>query len=32
LCHGRYDIEKIRAFDKFAHTMHVESTVALTRK
>jgi len=32
LCDGGYEIEKIRAFDQFAHTMHVESTVALTRK
>jgi len=32
LCDGGYEIEKIRAFDQFAHTMHVETTVALTRK
>jgi len=32
LCGGGYEIEKIRAFDQFAHTMHVETTVALTRK
>ena len=32
LCDGGYEIEKIRAFDQFAHTMHVETTVALNRK
>lgn len=31
LCDGGYEIEKIRAFDQFAHTMHVETTVALKR-
>ncbi len=32
LCDGGYAIEKIRAFDQFAHTMHVESAVLLSRK
>ena len=31
LCDGGYEVEKIRAFDQFAHTMHVETTVALKR-
>jgi len=32
LCDGGYEIEKVRAFDQFAHTMHVESAVLLSRK
>lgn len=31
LCEGGYEIEKVRAFDQFAHTMHVETVVALQR-
>ncbi len=32
LCDGGYEIEKVRAFDQFAHTMHVECAVKLQRK
>lgn len=32
LCDGGYNLEKVRAFDQFAHTMHVESAVLLSRK
>ncbi len=32
LCDGGYEIKKVRAFDQFAHTMHVECTVKLQRK
>lgn len=32
LCDGGYEIKKVRAFDQFAHTMHVESIVKLQRK
>lgn len=32
LCDGGYQIEKVRAFDQFAHTMHVECAVKLVRK
>ena len=32
LCDGGYEIKKIRAFDQFAHTMHVECVVKLQRK
>ena len=32
LCDGGYQLEKVRAFDQFAHTMHVESAVLLSRK
>lgn len=32
LCDGGYELKKVRAFDQFAHTMHVESTVLLERK
>ncbi|MBQ6812511.1 MAG: 23S rRNA (uracil(1939)-C(5))-methyltransferase RlmD, partial [Agathobacter sp.] len=31
LCDGGYEIEKIRAFDQFAHTMHVEVVTYLQR-
>ena len=32
LCDGGYEMQKVRAFDQFAHTMHVETVVCLTRK
>lgn len=32
LCDGRYEIEKVRAFDQFAHTMHVETAVLLSKQ
>lgn len=32
LCDGGYEIEKVRAFDQFAHTTHVECAVKLQRK
>lgn len=32
LCDGGYTVEKVRAFDQFAHTMHVETVAKLTRK
>ena len=31
LCEGGYTVEKVRAFDQFAHTMHVETVAKLTR-
>ena len=31
LCDGGYDIKKVRAFDQFGHTTHVETVVALQR-
>ena len=31
LCDGGYEIKKVRAFDQFAHTMHVETVVMLSR-
>ncbi len=31
LCDGGYEIQKVRAFDQFAHTVHVETVVALQR-
>jgi len=30
LCDGGYEIKKVRAFDQFAHTMHVETVVLLS--
>jgi 23S rRNA (uracil1939-C5)-methyltransferase len=32
LCDGGYEMVKVRAFDQFAHTMHVETVVLLSRK
>ena len=32
LCDGGYELKKVRAFDQFAHTMHVETCVLLQRK
>jgi 23S rRNA (uracil1939-C5)-methyltransferase len=32
LCDGGYEMEKVRAFDQFAHTMHVETVCLLSRK
>ncbi|MGN1156587.1 MAG: 23S rRNA (uracil(1939)-C(5))-methyltransferase RlmD, partial [Agathobacter sp.] len=32
LCDGGYELKKVRAFDQFAHTMHVECAVKLQRK
>ncbi len=32
LCDGGYEIKKVRAFDQFAHTGHVETVVVLKRK
>lgn len=32
LCDGGYELVKVRAFDQFAHTMHVESAVLLERR
>ena len=32
LCDGGYELKKVRAFDQFAHTMHVETVVSLYRK
>ena len=31
LCDGGYEIKKVRAFDQFGHTTHVETVVALQR-
>jgi hypothetical protein len=31
LCDGGYEVKKVRAFDQFAHTGHVESVVMLSR-
>ena len=31
LCDGGYEVQKVRAFDQFAHTMHIETVVALQR-
>lgn len=32
LCDGGYELKKVRAFDQFAHTMHVETVCLLSRK
>ena len=32
LCDGGYELKKVRAFDQFAHTMHVETCVLLEKK
>ena len=32
LCDGGYEIKKVRAFDQFAHTMHVECVTLLQRE
>ena len=32
LCDGGYEMVKVRAFDQFAHTMHVETVVKLQKK
>lgn len=32
LCDGGYELEKVRAFDQFAHTGHVETCVLLSKK
>lgn len=32
LCDGGYELQKVRAFDQFAHTMHVETVCLLTRR
>ena len=32
LCEGGYQIEKIRAYDQFAHTGHVETVVLMSKK
>ncbi len=32
LCEGGYEIEKVRAFDQFAHTGHIETVCRLSRK
>jgi 23S rRNA (uracil1939-C5)-methyltransferase len=31
LCDGGYKLEKVRAFDQFAHTTHVETVVLLSK-
>lgn len=31
LCDGGYQIEKVRAYDQFAHTTHIETVVKLSR-
>lgn len=31
LCDGGYELRKVRAFDQFAHTMHVETVVLLSQ-
>ena len=32
LCDGGYELTKVRAFDQFAHTMHVETVALLIKK
>ncbi len=32
LCDGGYELKKVRAFDQFAHTMHVETVVLLSQQ
>ena len=32
LCDGGYELKKIRAFDQFGHTMHVETVCLLSKK
>ncbi len=32
LCEGGYELKKVRTFDQFAHTLHVECAVKLQRK
>lgn len=32
LCDGGYELKRVRAFDQFAHTMHVETVILLSRK
>lgn len=32
LCDGGYELKKVRAFDQFAHTMHVECVCLLSKK